>query len=62
MFLPVRRRLVSNDSHATGPEPRGRNGERDASEEIASAVLWLCNSGESFVVGNAMVIDDGETV
>ena len=32
------------------------------SEEIASAVLWLCSPGASFVVGHALVLDGGYTV
>jgi NAD(P)-dependent dehydrogenase (short-subunit alcohol dehydrogenase family) len=31
-------------------------------EEIASAVLWLCSPGASFVVGHALVLDGGYTV
>jgi NAD(P)-dependent dehydrogenase (short-subunit alcohol dehydrogenase family) len=31
-------------------------------EEIASAVLWLCSPGASFVIGHALVLDGGYTV
>ena len=31
-------------------------------EEIASAVLWLCSPGASFVIGHALVVDGGYTI
>ena len=31
-------------------------------EEIADAVLWLCSSASSLVVGHALVVDGGYTV
>lgn len=37
-------------------EPMGRIG---SSEEIASAVLWLCSPGASFVTGHALAVDGG---
>jgi len=39
--------------------PIGRAGRPD---EIASAVLWLCSSGASYVVGHALTVDGGMTV
>ena len=38
--------------------PLGRMGRP---EEIASAVLWLCSPGASFVIGHALVVDGGYT-
>jgi NAD(P)-dependent dehydrogenase (short-subunit alcohol dehydrogenase family) len=39
--------------------PIGRAGRP---EEIASAVLWLCSPGASYVVGHALTVDGGMTV
>jgi NAD(P)-dependent dehydrogenase (short-subunit alcohol dehydrogenase family) len=39
-------------------QPIGRMGQ---SEEIASAVLWLCSPGASFVIGVALPVDGGFT-
>lgn len=39
-------------------QPIGRLGR---AEEIASAVLWLCGPGASFVIGHALAVDGGYT-
>jgi len=39
-------------------QPIGRLGQP---EEIASAVLWLCSPGASFVIGHALAVDGGYT-
>ncbi|SAK85374.1 short-chain dehydrogenase/reductase SDR [Caballeronia catudaia] len=39
-------------------QPIGRLGR---AEEIADAVLWLCSSGSTFVIGHALAIDGGFT-
>ena len=31
-------------------------------EEIASAVLWLCSPGASYVMGHALTVDGGMTI
>ena len=38
--------------------PSGRLGRP---EKIASAVLWLCSPGASFVIGQALAVDGGYT-
>ena len=39
--------------------PLGRLGQ---SEDVAQVVLWLCSDAASFVTGQAVVVDGGETV
>ena len=59
----IARDVVSGDEQAYSDiaknVPIGRAGRP---EEIASAVLWLCSSGASYVVGQAMTVDGGMTV
>jgi NAD(P)-dependent dehydrogenase (short-subunit alcohol dehydrogenase family) len=59
----VARDVVSGDEQAyteiAKHVPIGRAGRP---EEIASAVLWLCSPGASYVVGHALTIDGGMTV
>ena len=58
----VARDVVNGDEQAYAEiakhVPIGRAGRP---EEIASAVLWLCNGG-SYVVGHALTVDGGMTV
>ncbi|MFL6451139.1 MAG: glucose 1-dehydrogenase [Bryobacteraceae bacterium] len=59
----VARDVVSGDERAyediAKKVPIGRAGKP---EEIASAVLWLCSPGASYVVGQALTLDGGMTV
>src|SRR3954451_16303828 len=59
----IARDVVSGDEQAYGEiakhVPIGRAGRP---EEIASAVLWLCSPGASYVVGHALTVDGGMTV
>ena len=59
----IARDVVSGDEQAYAEiakhVPIGRAGRP---EEIASAVLWLCSPGASYVVGHALTVDGGMTV
>jgi NAD(P)-dependent dehydrogenase (short-subunit alcohol dehydrogenase family) len=60
---PVARDVVNGNEQAyeeiAKHVPIGRAG---TPEEIASAVLWLCSTGASYVVGHALTVDGGMTV
>jgi NAD(P)-dependent dehydrogenase (short-subunit alcohol dehydrogenase family) len=59
----VARDVVAGSEEAYGEiaksVPIGRAGRP---EEIASAVLWLCSPGASYIVGHALTVDGGMTV
>ncbi len=59
----IARDVVNGDERAYAEiakqVPIGRAGRP---EEIASAVLWLCSPGASYVVGHALTVDGGMTV
>ena len=48
-----------NDAKVVVEEPVGRIGKP---AEIAAAVVWLCSDAAAFVIGHAMVMDDGQTI
>lgn len=60
---PMAERLLDGNKEAeaaiTAMIPMGRFG---TGEEIASAVLWLCSPGASFVTGHALIVDGGFTI
>ena len=59
----IARDVVSGNEEAYGEiaknVPIGRAGKP---EEIAAAVVWLCSSGASYVVGQALTVDGGMTI
>ena len=59
----IARDVVSGDEQAYAEIAKGVPIARAGRpEEIASAVLWLCSPGASYVVGQALTIDGGMTI
>jgi NAD(P)-dependent dehydrogenase (short-subunit alcohol dehydrogenase family) len=60
---PMVQEMIAKDPEAMTEimreQPIGRLGR---AEEIASAVLWLCGPGSTFVIGHALAVDGGFTV
>jgi len=59
---PMVQEMIAKDPEAMKEimreQPIGRLGR---AEEIAAAVLWLCGSGSTFVIGHALAVDGGFT-
>jgi NAD(P)-dependent dehydrogenase (short-subunit alcohol dehydrogenase family) len=58
MFAALTEKTPDAMKEVMRDQPIGRLGRP---EEIAAAVLWLCSSGASFVVGAALEVDGGFT-
>jgi NAD(P)-dependent dehydrogenase (short-subunit alcohol dehydrogenase family) len=59
----IARDVVSGDEQAYDDIAKGVPlGRAGTPEEIASVVLWLCSSGASYVVGQAITVDGGMTI
>ena len=58
MLQRFEERMPGARGFVTGLHPVGRIGTAD---EIASAVLWLCGPGASFITGQALAVDGGFT-
>lgn len=63
IHTPMLNTMMTNQADALNAMlrevPIGRLGRP---EEIASAVLWLCSSAASFMIGHALVVDGGYTI
>ena len=59
----IARDVVSGNEQAYGEIAKSVPiGRAVRPEEIASAVLWLCSPGASYVVGQALTVDGGMTI
>jgi NAD(P)-dependent dehydrogenase (short-subunit alcohol dehydrogenase family) len=63
IHTPMLDRMMTTQADALGAMlkdvPIGRLGRP---EEIANAVLWLCSSAASFMIGHALAVDGGYTI
>jgi len=60
---PMVQEMIAKDPEAMKEIMREQSiGRLGRAEEIASAVLWLCGPGSTFVIGHALAVDGGFTV
>lgn len=50
---------LPDEAEAGGRVPLGRSGTPD---EVASAIVWLASAGASYITGQVIVIDGGNSI